>query len=157
MLEQQLQINAQRYSELGEGVLPTGKALPVEGSPFDFRSFKPIGQDIDAEHPQLALGGGYDHNFILSGPVAALARSRETGIELCCETDLPGMQLYTANFLGNFTGKGGKAMGPRQAFCLETQLFPNAMNCYGFPSPVLHAGEKLAHETCYKFSLYEVE
>lgn len=157
VLEQQLQINAQRYSELGEGVLPTGKALPVEGSPFDFRSFKPIGQDIDAEHPQLALGGGYDHNFILSGPVAALARSRETGIELCCETDLPGMQLYTANFLGNFTGKGGKAMGPRQAFCLETQLFPNAMNCYGFPSPVLRAGQQMCHETCYKFSLFEVE
>ena len=157
VLEQELQINAQRYSELGEGVLPTGKALPVEGSPFDFRSFKPIGQDIDAEHPQLALGGGYDHNFILSGPVAALARSRETGIELCCETDLPGMQLYTANFLGNFTGKGGKAMGPRQAFCLETQLFPNAMNCYGFPSPVLRAGQQMCHETCYKFSLFEVE
>ena len=157
VLEQQLQINAQRYSELGAGVLPTGKALPVEDSPFDFRSFKPIGQDIDAAHPQLELGGGYDHNFILSGPAAAIARSRESGIELQCETDLPGLQLYTANFLGNFTGKGGKAMGARQAFCLETQLFPNAMNCYGFPSPVLHAGERMAHETRYKFSLFEVE
>ena len=48
-------------------------------------------------------------------------------------------------------------MGARQAFCLETQLFPNAMNCYGFPSPVLHAGERMAHETRYKFSLFEVE
>ena len=84
VLEQQLQINAQRYSELGAGVLPTGKALPVAGSPFDFRALKPIGQDIEAEHPQLALGSGYDHNFILSGPVAAIARSRETGIELQC-------------------------------------------------------------------------
>ncbi|MGN0983146.1 MAG: aldose epimerase family protein [Candidatus Limivicinus sp.] len=157
VLEQQLQINAQRYSELGAGMLPTGKALPVEGSPFDFRSLKPIGQDIEAEHPQLALGGGYDHNFILSGPVAAIARSWESGIKLQCETDLPGMQLYTANFLGNFTGKGGAAMGRRQAFCLETQLFPNAMNCYGFPSPVLRAGERMAHETRYKFSLFEVE
>lgn len=157
VLEQQLQINAQRYSELGAGVLPTGRALPVEGSPFDFRSFKPIGQDIDAKHPQLELGGGYDHNFILSGPLAAIARSGESGIALRCETDLPGLQFYTANFLGNFTGKGGKAMGPRQAFCLESQLFPNAMNCYGFPSPVLHAGERMHHETRYNFSLFEVE
>lgn len=153
ILEQLLQVNAQRYSELGEGTLPTGKQLPVENSPFDFRQLKPIGQDMDAEHPQLTLGGGYDHNFVLSGPQAARAQSLKSGIELNTCTDLPGMQLYTANFLGRFRGKGGVEMGPRQAFCLETQLFPNAMNCYGFPSPVLHAGEKLRHETVYQFSL----
>lgn len=155
ILEQLLQINAQRYSELGEGTLPTGKNLPVENSPFDFRQLKPIGQDIDANHPQLELGGGYDHNFVLSGPQAARVQSLQTGIELNARTDLPGMQLYTANFLGRFRGKGGREMGPRQAFCLETQLFPNAMNCYGFPSPVLHAGEKLRHETVYQFSLIQ--
>lgn len=153
VLEQLLQINAQRYSELGEGTLPTGKNLSVENSPFDFQQLKPIGRDIEAKHPQLELGGGYDHNFVLSGPQAARAQSLQTGIELNVRTELPGMQLYTANFLGRFRGKGGREMGPRQAFCLETQLFPNAMNCYGFPSPVLHAGEKLQHETVYKFSL----
>jgi aldose 1-epimerase len=152
VLSQELQINAERYLELGAGVLPTGKALGVENSPFDFRSFKPIGRDISADHPQLAIGGGYDHNFILSGSLAAIARSHDTGIELRCYTDLPGMQLYTANFLAECKGKNGVLMGKHGAFCLETQLYPNAMNCYGFPSPVLHTGESLHHETVYRFS-----
>ena len=144
------------YLELGPGLIPTGRALPVAGTPFDFREAKPIGRDIESEHPQLRLGGGYDHNFILSGPLAAQAYSDVSGIQLQCFTDLPGMQLYTANSLGEFTGKGGKKMGPHQAFCLETQLFPDALNHYGFPSPILHAGEKLFHETVYKLSLNEV-
>lgn len=152
VLSQELQINAERYLELGAGVLPTGKALSVENSPFDFRSFKPIGRDISADHPQLAIGSGYDHNFILSGALAAIARSHDTGIELRCYTDLPGMQLYTANFLAEYKGKNGTLMGKHGAFCLETQLYPNAMNCYGFPSPVLHKGESLHHETVYRFS-----
>ena len=153
ILDHMLMVNAKRYLELGPGLIPTGRALPVEGTPFNFYSLKPIGQDIGADDPQLRLGGGYDHNFILSGPLAALAYSNDTGIELRCYTDLPGMQLYTANFLGEFTGKGGQKMGPRQAFCLETQLFPDAMSHYGFPSPVLRSGEELSHETVYKLLL----
>ena len=156
VLDQQLMINAQSFLELGPGLIPTGRALSVAGTPFDFREAKPIGRDIESEHPQLRLGGGYDHNFILSGPLAAQAYSDVSGIQLQCFTDLPGMQLYTANSLGEFTGKGGKKMGPHQAFCLETQLFPDALNHYGFPSPILHAGEKLFHETVYKLSLNEV-
>ncbi len=153
VLGQQLMINARSRLELGPGLIPTGRALPVEGTPFDFCTMKPIGRDIEAEDAQLRLGGGYDHNFILSGPLAAEALSEDTGIRLQCFTELPGMQLYTANFLGEFCGKGGRKMGPRQAFCLETQLFPDAMNHYAFPSPVLHAGERLSHETVYKLSL----
>lgn len=153
VLDQQLMINAQSFLELGPGLIPTGRALSVEGTPFDFRTMKPIGRDIEAEDVQLRLGGGYDHNFILSGPLAAQAYSQSSGICLQCFTDLPGMQLYTANFLGEFSGKGGRKMGPRQAFCLETQLFPDAMNHYAFPSALLHAGEKLSRETVYKLSL----
>lgn len=153
VLDQQLMINAHRCLELGPGLIPTGRSFPVDDGPFDFRTSKPIGRDIEADDPQLKLGGGYDHNFILSGSLAAIAYSENTGIELYCYTQLPGMQLYTANFLGEFTGKGAQKMGPRQAFCLETQLFPDAMARYGFPSPVLHAGEKLSHETIYKLSL----
>lgn len=153
VLDQRLMVNAQNYLELGPGLIPTGRALPVSGTPFDFRTMKPIGRDIEADDPQLRLGGGYDHNFVLSGPLAAQAYSEVTGILLQCFTDLPGMQLYTANFLGEFSGKGGVKMGPRQAFCLETQLFPDAIHHYGFPSPLLHAGEKLCHHTIYKLSL----
>ena len=153
VLDQQLMINAQRYLELGPGLIPTGRALPVADTPFDFTTMKAIGRDIEADDPQLRLGGGYDHNFILSGPLAAAAYSQRSGIELRCYTELPGMQLYTANFLEEFTSKGGRKMGPRQAFCLETQLFPDAMGHYGFPSPLLRAGEKLSYETVYKLSL----
>ena len=68
-------------------------------------------------------------------------------------TDLPGLQLYTANFLSERAGKGGALMRERGAVCLETQLYPNAMDCYGFPSPVLRAGRPLHSETVYAFSI----
>lgn len=152
-LDTELMINAERFTELGEGTLPTGRILPVEGTPFDFRRFKPIGQDIGADCEQLRLGGGYDHNFVLSGRHAASARSAASGIQMDVCTDMPGVQLYTANGLSERPGKGGSRMAEHFAFCLETQLFPNAMNCYGFPSPVLRAGCHLHSETDYAFSV----
>ena len=156
VLEQQLQINAQRYSELGEGVLPTGKALPVEGSPFDFRSFKPIGQDIDAEHPQLALGGGYDHNFVFrktEGPNAS-AYAPKTGILMEVFTNSPGVQLYTANFMdGTTVGKNGVKYPKHGGFCLETQLFPDSVNQPSCPSCVVTKDSPQDFHTTYRFSI----
>ncbi|MBE7009281.1 MAG: galactose-1-epimerase, partial [Ruminococcaceae bacterium] len=98
-------------------------------------------------------GGGYDHNFCLAGKRAAVLRGEKSGVVMTVDTDLPGMQLYTANFLGKQAGKSGVLMGPREAVCLETQLYPNAMNCYAFPSPVLQAGRHLHSETVYSFSV----
>lgn len=152
-LDTELRIHAERFTELGEGTLPTGRILPVERTPLDFRRFKPLGQDIDADCEQLRLGGGYDHNFVLSGRHAACARSAASGIQMDVYTDMPGVQLYSANGLSVRSGKGGKAMAEHSAFCLETQLFPNAMTCYGFPSPVLRAGCHLHSETDYAFSV----
>ena len=154
-MEQELQINAERYLELGEGTLPTGRALSVEGSPFDFRAPKPVGRDIDADHEQIRFGSGYDHNFCLSGPHAAVLQSAVTGIRMDTYTDMPGVQFYSANFLDHRRGKNGSVMERRGAICLETQLYPNAMNCYGFPSPVLHAHEPMHSETCYRFSVIQ--
>ena len=151
ILEHKLQIFSERITANGEGCLPTGELRPVEGSPFDFRKEKAIGADINADDEQLSLVGGYDVNYVLSGKKAAVLYSPETGIRMTVETDLPGMQLYTANSLSERTGKEGRAMGPREAVCFETQLFPNAMNCYGFPSPILHRGEHLHTETIYSF------
>ncbi len=88
---------------------------------------------------------------MLAGKKAAVVCGDQTGIELTVETDLPGIQLYTANMLAERIGKGGRKIGRREAFCLETQLYPNAMNCWGFPSPVLHAGEHMHSETVYAF------
>ena len=150
-LEHRLQINAERFCENDESCLPTGKLLRVEGTPFDFRAEKEIAAEIRAGHIQLRRFGGYDHNYVLSGSHAAFLTGDRSGIRLAVETDLPGMQLYTANALTEQAGKGGKRMGPHGAVCLETQLFPNAMNCWGFPSPVLRAGQHLHSETVFAF------
>lgn len=152
-MEQTLCIRAERYLELGAGTLPTGTSAPVAGTPFDFRSAKPVGRDIGADDEQLRLGGGYDHNFCLSGSPAAELSSGVSGIAMRVLTDMPGMQLYTANFLGTQPGKGGRPMQDRCAVALETQLWPDAMNHWGFPSPVLRRGEKLHSQTVYAFSV----
>ena len=152
-MEQQLRINADRYLLLGPGTLPTGKTALVYDTAFDFTQFKPVGRDIGADDEQLRLGGGYDHNFCLSGPFAAELKSEVTGIRMQVFTDMPGVQLYTANFLGTQIGKGGREMQNRGAVCLETQLWPNAMNCWGFPSPVVRKGQAVHSGTVYSFEL----
>ncbi len=152
VLDHRLRLFAERFCENDAHCLPTGRLLDVAGTPFDFRAGKTLGRDIGADDEQLRRGGGYDHNFCLSGKRAAILQGGKSGIEMTVETDLPGMQLYTANFLASVPGKGGAQMGPRGAVCLETQLYPNAMNCYGFPSPVLRKGAKLHSETAYLFS-----
>ena len=151
ILSHRLQLSSERFCENNAVCLPTGRLLWVEGTAFDFRKEKEIGADIGAEEEQLKLAGGYDHNFVLAGKKAAVVCGDQTGIELTVETDLPGIQLYTANMLSERIGKGGRKIGRREAFCLETQLYPNAMNCWSFPSPILHAGEHMHSETVYAF------
>ena len=151
VLDHSVQIFAERFTENDAGCLPTGKLLWVEGTPFDFRQEKTIGADIGADEEQLILAKGYDHNYVLCGKKAAVLYGPETGIEMTVETDLPGMQFYTGNFLPECRGKNGSVINYRYAACFETQLYPNAMNCYGFPSPVLRAGAHLHSETDYAF------
>ncbi len=154
VLDHRLRVFAERFCEGDAGCLPTGRLLPVEGTPFDFRAEKRIGDDIGAEHEQLLRAGGYDHNYCLAGARAALLKSEETGISMSVDTDLPGMQLYSGNFLKTHPGKGGREIKKRGALCLETQLYPNALNCWGFPSPVLRAGQSLHSETVYSFTTF---
>ena len=153
VLDHLLTVYAERFCEGDSGCLPTGKLLPVAGTPFDFREAKPIGRDIGADDAQLHGAGGYDHNYVLAGRRAALLYSERTGIEMSVDTDLPGMQVYSGNFLTERKGKGGAAIAQRGALCLETQLFPNGMACWGFPSPVLRAGQTMHSETAYSFSV----
>ena len=151
----QLQILADCMTPVRKGAIPTGARAEVAGTPFDFRGFKAIGRDKDMESEQLSLTGGYDHNFVLreaEGKVrkAAAVFSPETGLEMEVDTDAPGLQFYTANFLEEHTGKGGAAYGPHRGFCLETQFFPNAINIPSFPQPVLRAGEMFRSVTIYR-------
>lgn len=136
-----LQVSADRYCEGTADCMPTGRLLEVEGTPFDFREARAIGDAFE-----------YDHNYVLSGKRAAQLYCPETGIALTVETDLPGMQVYTSNMLGSRTGKGGMSIGVRSAICLETQLFPDGMHHYGFSNPFLRAGERLCSVTSYHFS-----
>lgn len=151
-MKHHLQINAQRFLETDVNGLPTGKYLDVDGTPFDFCTTKVVGEAICGSHPQLTIGHGYDHTYVLSGRLAAKLHSPESGITMKVMTDLPGMQLYTSNFLSERTGKYG-AMRPRDAICLETQLFPDGMAHYSFPTPVLRAGEQVHFESQYIFSV----
>lgn len=153
VLDHRLWLGAERFCENDARCLPTGRLLDAAGTPFDFRAGKKLGADIRADDEQLRRFGGYDHNYVLSGKTAAKLLGAESGIELTVETDLPGMQLYTANSLTERAGKGGQTMARHGAVCLETQLFPNAMNCWGFPSPVLRGGGHMRSETVFSFSV----
>lgn len=146
-LAHELRINADSFTENDENCLPTGRLIPVAGTPFDFRAAKPVGRDIGADDAQLVIGHGYDHNFALSGRDAAELYSPESGVAMRITTDMPGVQLYTANFLERIPGKRGALMEPHGAVCLETQEFPDAVHHAGFPSPVLRAGEAYHRET----------
>ena len=138
---------------MDNGLIPTGDYMPVVGTPLDLRDGLLLEEGLEVYEtcPQMIPAGGYDHNFVLSGAKAAVLYGSETGIEMNVETDLPGMQLYTGNFLTDRKGKNGSTIHWRDAACFETQLFPNGMNCYAFPSPVLRAGAHLHTETSYAF------
>ena len=127
-----LQIDAERYTPVNKYSIPLGKHAPVDGTPFDFRTAKPIGQDIHTKDPQLCIGRGYDHNYVLRQPtldhVSARLSSPVTGISLEICTDAPGLQLYTGNFLDGIHGKGGVGYPVRSAVCLETQQYPDSPN-----------------------------
>lgn len=152
---QEVQILADSFTENDENCLPTGRILPVEGTPLDFRKMRPVLERIDAPDVQMVHGNGYDHNWILQGNgfrECAQAHSRKTGISMKVFTDQPGMQFYTANFLSpERAGKGGAEYIPRCAFCMETQDFPDAVSHTEFPSPVLRAGKAYRRRTVYRF------
>ena len=151
---QQIQIFAGAVTQTDGDSTPTGALLPVEGTPFDLRKPRDILAGLAMEYPQLTLGNGYDHNFVLhSTPVSPLslaARAEGGGLALECLTTQPGLQFYTANYLDGVPGKGGAVYGPRSAFCLETQGWPDAIHHGSFPSPVLRAGETYRHTTVYR-------
>lgn len=153
ILTHRLTMGAEFFCEARPDCLPTGRLSCVAGTAFDFRSGRSLGEALAMSDEQTALFGGFDHNIVLAGSHAAELSSPDTGIVMDVYTSLPGMQLYTANSLDERAGKGGSRMGPHGAVCLETQVFPDGMNHYAFPSPLLHPGEHLHTETVYAFSV----
>ena len=160
VLGHEVQLNADRFTPVDAALIPTGELRPVDGTPFDFRTAKPIGERIDAENEQIAIGGGYDHNFVLNGDrggeepgLAARVTEPLTGRVLEVATTEPGVQFYTGNFLnGSIVGTSGRPYTKHAGFCLETQHFPNSPNQPGFPSTVLRPGERFRSVTTFRFT-----
>lgn len=152
-LEHVMTINADRYTVIDEGFIPTGELRPVKGTPMDFTQPHTIGERISK------VKGGYDHNYVLNKPnggqtLAATAYEPSTGRYMEVYTTQPGVQFYTGNFLnGSITGRGGKVYKKNYGFCLETQHFPDSPNQSKFPSTILRPGETYNHTTIYKFSV----
>ena len=157
ILDEELTIDADRTTAIGAGLIPTGKLAEVAGTPMDFRRPTKIGSRIDATDPQMALGAGYDHNWVLKnhgklGKAAEVFDAR-SGIVMQVLTDQPGLQFYSGNFLdGSIHGKHGAVYRRRTALCLEAQNFPDAPNHSNFPSAVLRPGHPYTQTTIYQFS-----
>ncbi len=155
ILEHEVWMDADTFTRANEVSIPTGEYTPVEGTPMDFRTKKTVGRDINEPYEALIYGKGYDHNWVLNndGKLAKVAElsAKVSGIQMEVYTDLPGVQIYTANYVENEKGKGGVIYQPRQGICFETQYFPDAINHPNFPSPVCKAGEAYRTTTIYKF------
>lgn len=155
--KQTLIINADKFTVINKNCIPTGEIREVKGTPMDFTVETPIGQGLSSRYEQIICGGGYDHNWILnvsgeSPEKAGEAFDAISGRLMEVYTTKPGMQLYSGNFLdGTEIGKGGAVYNKRNAFCLETQYYPNALKYKHFPSPILKVGEQYKHTTIYKF------
>jgi aldose 1-epimerase len=157
ILKHILQINADRYTPIDDTSIPLGELAPVKGTPFDFTKPTAIGERIDQNDEQLIRGKGYDHNYVLNKKGSELSLAANvyepvSGRVLEVWTTEPGVQLYTGNFLDNLHGKDGKVYNRREAFCLETELFPDSPNRPSFPSPVLKPKQHYRQTTIYKFT-----
>lgn len=158
-LDQQVWIDADRYTPMDAVSIPTGKLEPVKGTPMDFTVMKPIGRDIGADFEQLEFGSGYDHNWVLNhraGELSLFAKAydEKSGRLMEAYTDLPGVQFYTGNYLESvIPGKDGVSYAPRQGYCFETQYYPDAINKPEFPSPMLKEGKEYRTTTIYKFAV----
>ena len=161
ILDHVLQIPAGAITPVNDALIPTGDLAPVEGRPFDFRTPKPIGRDVDAADPQLALGKGYDHNFVLDGPAGFERRIATlfdpgSGRVLDVHSTEPGVQVYSGNYLADGApGTSGGVYPMRGGLCLEPQKFPDSPNQPSFPSARLEAGETYRHSMAFRFRTAE--
>lgn len=149
-------IKANGFTATSDDLIPNGTITDVTGTPMDFRTKKAIGDDIGADYEPMKIAGGYDHNYVLdkkAGEIEKVAELSEdsTGRTMEVYTDLPGMQLYTGNFIVKENGKGGAVYTKRTGVCFETQFFPNSVNVPSFDSCVLKAGETFTSTTIYRF------
>lgn len=152
-----LTINADFYVPIDENSIPTGEIRKVEGTPFDFRTPKPVGRDIAADDEQIKNGTGYDHCYVLNKrepgelTLAASMVEPSTGRTMECWTTEPGVQFYSDNWADGYKGQHGATFGKHSGLCFEAQHFPDSPNRAHFPSTQLKPGEVYVQKTIYKF------
>lgn len=148
-----LQINADLFTQVDDSFAPDGVVLSVNNHPMDFRKPTTIEKRIDNEF--FKAGRGLDNNWVLNKNqqgecvLAATVSAAERTMEVF--TTMPGLQVYTGNWVEKNIGKSGNMYDVQHAICLETQGFPNSPNQPHFPSPVLHKDEKYDEWCIYKF------
>jgi aldose 1-epimerase len=156
-----LMLNARRYTPVDSTLIPTGSIDPVAGTPMDFTRSTAIGARIRDSFPQLVIGRGYDHNWVLDRrdnsytklELAARVSDPASGRVLTITTTEPGIQFYSGNFLdGTLVGTSGKIYRQGDGFALETQHYPDSPNQPAFPSTVLRPGQVYETTTIYQFS-----
>jgi len=157
ILDHELSLEANEMLPISKTLIPTGEVQSVQGTPFDFRSAKAIGKDINALNEQLDIAKGYDHCWILHNAKGfkqvGTVFHPSTGRVMTVSTDQPAVQLYSGNFLdGTKPSKTGGMYEKQSGFCLETQQYPDAPNQPAFPSIELSLGALYLTKTAYKFS-----
>ena len=158
VLPQLLQLNADGVTVTDAQQIPTGEIAGVAGSAFDFRKPRAIGEKVDSGEPQMAIAGGYDHNFVLNKSApgalewAARLSDPQSGIVLEVATTEPGLQVYSTNNVkpGQFNAQGSE-IGKRDGLALETQHFPDSPHQPAFPSTLLEPGRTLRSSTIFRF------
>jgi aldose 1-epimerase len=156
VLDHELTLASNEYTPVDDTLIPTGKLLPVAGTPFDFTKPHRIGERIESLVKTAAMG--YDHNFVLtkrttSPTFAAKLRDPASGRVLTVLTTQPGVQVYSGNFLNGAKGRDGKTYKKRSALCLETQHFPDSVNHPNFPSVILRPGQTFHEVTVFALSV----
>lgn len=156
IFHEKVKINAAYYTPVAKGGIPTGEIAPVKGTVMDFTDFKEVCKDFTYNDSQIETCNGYDHNFVLDnydGNVREVATVEDDKSGICMKvfTDLPGVQFYTGNWVGEKAAKDGEPYGPRQGLCLETQYFPNSVNEEKFPKPLYGPDKPFDSTTIYRF------
>lgn len=157
IFDTELQVEADFFTPVDDHMTPTGEILRVDGTVFDFRKPMTLGKHLLDDDDQIIKGTGYDHTFVLHKKwrgqfaLGARAENKKSGIFLELHTDLPGFQLYTANWMDGFAGKYGTKCDKRHAFCLEAGNLPNAPNTHWFPTTTIYPGQKLHCAISFKF------
>lgn len=159
ILNMKVQLDADKFTPVDSGLIPTGELRPVAGTALDFLQPETIGSRIDDTSEQMKLGGGYDFNFVLRGAPgtlrpAATVVDPDNGRKMTVETTEPGIQFYSGNFLdGTFTGRHGVKYQKHAGFCLETQHYPDSPNHPDFPSTELRPGHTYHSTTTITFGV----